>query len=187
MDKRINQRVDEYIIEFKRAIKGKVAELGLADNDFQKTNELLEFVFEYQRLSFQSEEFIQKKTSGGTAVIDEEHRCKAIRASGEPCNRRKKNDCDFCGTHDKCATKQTTDQKKKEVTAEEIDGIIYYIDLDGNVYHTEDVLEDKKNPRIIARLPRKVGVTNYTMDQVEWLTEFRTLLKGTYESLRDPL
>ena len=33
MDKRINQRVDEYIIEFKRAIKGKVAELGLADND----------------------------------------------------------------------------------------------------------------------------------------------------------
>ena len=66
--------------------------------------------------------------------------------------------------------------KKKEVTAEEIDGIIYYIDLDGNVYHTEDVLEDKKNPRIIARLPRKVGVTNYAMDQVEWLTEF----KGTY-------
>ena len=73
--------------------------------------------------------------------------------------------------------------KKKEVTAEEIDGIIYYIDLDGNVYHTEDVLEDKKNPRIIARLPRKVGVTNYTMDQVEWLTEF----KETYGSLRDPL
>jgi hypothetical protein len=37
-----------------------------------------------------------------------------------------------------------------EVFAEDIGGIVYYIDNANNVYKTEDVLEEKTNPAIIA-------------------------------------
>jgi len=41
--------------------------------------------------------------------------------------------------------------QKVEVFAEEIMGIVYYIDKSNNVYKTEDVLEGKRNPRIVAK------------------------------------
>ena len=37
------------------------------------------------------------------------------------------------------------------VFAEEIKGIVYYIDNNYNVYNTEDILSEKINPRIIAK------------------------------------
>jgi len=40
---------------------------------------------------------------------------------------------------------------KKEVSAIEIKGIVYYVDNNGNVYDTEDIIGDKKNARIIAK------------------------------------
>ena len=40
-------------------------------------------------------------------------------------------------------------EKKIEVIAEEIFGIVYYIDNENNVYKTEDILEGKKNPEIV--------------------------------------
>ena len=168
MEKVINSRIDEYMIEFKNEIKKKITDLHLADNQFQQTNELLEFIFEYRRLNIQASELTKKKPTQ-ESVIDEEHRCKAIRASGEPCNRRKKTDCDYCGTHDKCAAKRTKDQKQLEVTAEEIEGIIYYVDAEGNVYHTEDVLDGQSHSRVIARIHRQAGVSEYTLDQLTWL------------------
>ena len=51
MEKVINSRIDEYMIEFKNEIKKKITDLHLADNQFQQTNELLEFIFEYRRLT----------------------------------------------------------------------------------------------------------------------------------------
>jgi hypothetical protein len=38
-----------------------------------------------------------------------------------------------------------------EVFAEEIFGIVYYIDKFNNVYKTEDIVEGKQNPQIIAK------------------------------------
>jgi hypothetical protein len=38
-----------------------------------------------------------------------------------------------------------------EVVAEEINGIVYYIDQEKNVYKTEDILKEKENPKIIAK------------------------------------
>jgi len=40
--------------------------------------------------------------------------------------------------------------QKVEVYAVEIKGIVYYVDSFTNVYKTEDVLENKENPEIIA-------------------------------------
>jgi hypothetical protein len=41
--------------------------------------------------------------------------------------------------------------QKLEVIAEEIKGIVYYIDKYNNVYKTEDILAQRENPQIIAK------------------------------------
>ena len=38
-----------------------------------------------------------------------------------------------------------------ELVAQEIRGIVYYIDRFGNVYNTEDVLQSKEDPQVIAK------------------------------------
>jgi len=48
-------------------------------------------------------------------------------------------------------------EKKVEVVAEEIFGIVYYIDNLNNVYKTEDILEGKVNPSVIAKCNRSNG------------------------------
>ena len=39
----------------------------------------------------------------------------------------------------------------KTCWAQEIKGIIYYIDEEGNVYDTDDILGQTVNPRVIAK------------------------------------
>jgi hypothetical protein len=41
--------------------------------------------------------------------------------------------------------------KKVEVWAQDIKGIIYYIDKSNNVYKAEDIMSNKKNPSVIAK------------------------------------
>jgi hypothetical protein len=50
---------------------------------------------------------------------------------------------------DQNEVKQTT--QKIEVWAQDIQGIIYYIDKTGNVYQAEDIVNNKINPNIIAK------------------------------------
>jgi len=38
-----------------------------------------------------------------------------------------------------------------KIWVEDIKGIVYYIDVDKNVYNTEDIVGNRENPRIIAR------------------------------------
>ena len=86
-------------------------------------------------------------------------RCCAKRANGEQCTRKRKDiDSEFCGTHLKgtphgiCDLKQEKSQGQKiEVWAQDIQGIMYYIDKDLNVYQTEDIIQSKVNPKIIAK------------------------------------
>ena len=40
--------------------------------------------------------------------------------------------------------------RKTEVWAENVDGIIYYLDDGGAVYKTEDVMNKKVNPQVIG-------------------------------------
>jgi hypothetical protein len=41
--------------------------------------------------------------------------------------------------------------QKIEVCAQDIQGIIYYIDKSSNVYQAEDIINNKINPKIIAK------------------------------------
>ncbi len=47
---------------------------------------------------------------------------------------------------------------KIEVWAQDIQGIVYYIDKNSNVYQVEDIMQGKINPNIIAKYV-KVGET----------------------------
>ena len=41
--------------------------------------------------------------------------------------------------------------QKVEVWAQDIQGIVYYIDKSNNVYQAEDIVGNKTNPKIIAK------------------------------------
>jgi metal-dependent HD superfamily phosphatase/phosphodiesterase len=48
--------------------------------------------------------------------------------------------------------------QKMEVWAQDIQGIMYYIDKSFNVYQVEDIMQSKVNPKVIAKYV-KVGET----------------------------
>jgi hypothetical protein len=109
------------------------------------------------------EDMIKRKRSKNSVPTDE--RCSARRASGERCTRRKKEGSDCCGTHCKgiphgviSDIEQVRPHTKVEVWAEDFHGIVHYIDSQGNVYKTEDVLKNKPNPTIYAKWTKESGV-----------------------------
>ena len=88
-------------------------------------------------------------------------RCTAKKANGEQCTRKKKDECSFCGTHDKyqphgivTLTHKEKTQKKVCLTIVDVNGINYYVDDANNVYNTGDILSNSNNPSIIAKLER---------------------------------
>ena len=155
MDKRLNKRIENYTTTFKDAIKKKIIELAIEDK--QKVNHLIEFVYNYERLSFTKEDVSKRKRIKNS--IPGLNRCNAKRANGEQCTRKQKEGYEYCGTHVKgiphgiifVDKNQEKEVIKSEVFAEDIYGIVYYIDKHNNVYKTEDILNEKENPEIIAR------------------------------------
>jgi hypothetical protein len=151
MEKRINDSLEKYLIKFKDDIKKKVYELGFEEKS--KTNDLLEFVYEYQRMTLSKDDFSKRKRVQNSIPVN--NRCIAVKSNNERCTRRRKDGCEFCGTHYKNGisedgTDTTQSTKKLEVSAREMDGIVYYVDEYNNVYRTEDVLNEVENPKIIA-------------------------------------
>jgi len=157
MEKRINKKIETYFTSFKDHVRNKITELDF--NEKTKINELLEYVYEYNRFSLAKEDLSKRKRIKNS--IPSSNRCNAKRANGEQCTRRRKDDCEFCGTHSKGTPNGLIQDNemcnnvainhKMEVFAEEIKGIVYYIDNNSNVYNTEDILSEKINPRIIAK------------------------------------
>jgi hypothetical protein len=176
MDTQINRIIEEYLINFKQDIKSKVTALHMIEKskDIDTTEnlrELMEFIFEYPKLILNKEDFVISKkkqnTNSTTALIPPEMQCCANRSDGIQCTRKRKKGSTLCGTHVKLETnKQSTQHaavKSMEVLAEDINGIIYYIDKNLNVYHTEDILEKKQNPRIIGTASKN-GENLYKVD-----------------------
>ena len=153
MEKRINKKTESYITAFKDNIRDKATNLGIKN---EQMNHLLQYIYDYERLSLNKDDFLKRKRVKN--VVPYFDRCCAKRASSEQCTRRKKEGCEYCGTHMKGTphglveneeNKQTT--QKIEVWAQEILGIVYYIDKFGNVYQAEDVVNNKTNPKVIAK------------------------------------
>ena len=160
MEKRLNKKVDLYISSFKDNIKEKATQLELLKND--EINKLLQYIYDYDRLSFNKEDFMKRKRVKNFVPIFD--RCCAKRATNEQCTRRKKDGSEYCGTHMKGTPHgiiENNDEvkvntQKIEVWAQDIQGIIYYIDKFNNVYQAEDIVVNKLNPKIIAKYT-KIG------------------------------
>ena len=153
MEKRINQKFEQYIGQFKDAIKTKVIDLGLGNQE--KSKALVEFVYEYERFILQKDDLSKRKRVKNSIPL--ENRCSALRADDERCTRKRKDGHQFCGTHLKGTPNriQTEESrgaiKKIEVVVLEIDGILYYVDSFMNVYKPEDIMSEKQNPQIIGK------------------------------------
>jgi hypothetical protein len=156
MEKRISKKVETYITTFKDSIRDKSTELGIISNEH--VNQLLQFVYDYEHVELKKDDFLKRKRV--KSMVPHFDRCFAKRANGEQCTRRKKDECEYCGTHMKGTPHGILEQKegevmetvqKIEVWAQDIQGIIYYIDKSGNVYQTEDIISNKQNPKIIAK------------------------------------
>jgi hypothetical protein len=85
---------------------------------------------------------------------DDENRCTANRANDSQCLRVRKPDSTYCGAHQTqqpYGTVQCNKVKKLEVIAVDIDGIHCWVDSKGNIYKTEDVKLNKKNPAVVGQ------------------------------------
>jgi hypothetical protein len=175
MERRIGTKIESYIIEFKDAISSKIRELETASID--STNpahtcehgnntalenvckQLTSFVYEYEKLKLVKEDFMKRKRVKNMVPIQQ--RCLAKRANGEQCTRKKKEGCDYCGTHTKGVPCNIMDQDQSDapkpnqesinIWVQNIKGIEYFIDGSKNVYKHEDVINNSTNPRIIAK------------------------------------
>lgn len=156
VEKRINNKIREYLLKFKTDIKNRIINDSSYGNKKKKMDEFLQYIYDYQPLQLTQIDFQKRKRVKN--VVPLHNRCCAYRANLEQCTRRKKNTLDFCGTHVKGTPhgvitdiKKKPPRIKKSVWVEDIKGIIYYIDADNNVYDPQDVIENKQNPKIIAK------------------------------------
>lgn len=155
MEKIVNKHIEEFTTHFKDEIKDKITSLNLYEKE--KVNELLLFIYDYNRLILQKDDLLKPKRA--KIELPVQFRCIAKRVNGEQCTRRKNKDNEYCGTHTKALPFGNFDKVELEeksnqsmnVFAEDIQGIIYYIDQFLNVYNTVDILEGKEDPKIIAK------------------------------------
>ena len=151
MERRISKKVNDYIHNFKNEIAEKVKAMDSSD-----PTEIMNFIYQYKNFELSKEDFMKRKRVKNMVPVYE--RCCAKRANGQQCTRRKKDDLQYCGTHSKGTPHGIMNENetvstvtKVEVSAIDIKGIVYYLDNNGNVYDTEDIIANKKNPRIIAK------------------------------------
>ena len=155
MEKRLTTKVNDYITTFKNDLHNKL--LNSKFEEREQMSDLIQYIFDYDKLCLSKEDFEKRKRVKNS--IPEVNRCVARRANGEQCTRRRKDECEYCGTHSKGTphgTMQSEDEdiqhnQSVDVFAQEIKGIVYYLDKYNNVYHTEDILKQKEDPKIIAK------------------------------------
>ena len=151
MERRISKKVNDYTHNFKNEIAERLKAMDSSD-----PTELMNFIYQYKNFELTKEDFMKRKRVKNMVPVYE--RCCAKRANGQQCTRRKKDDFQYCGTHSKGTPHGIMNENetvstvtKVEVSAIDIKGIVYYLDNNGNVYDTEDIIANKKNPRIIAK------------------------------------
>jgi len=163
MEKRLNKKIEVYLSAYKADVKSKIVALNFEDNT--KVVDLLDYVFDHPRLALDKDDFVKRKRVKNS--IPELNRCVAKISNGEQCTRRRKTNCEFCGTHSKGiphgsiqpdSNGESTITQSTNVFAEDIKGIVYYIDTSLNVFKTEDILQNKENPQIIAHAVKTNGV-----------------------------
>ncbi len=182
MERKINKKIDEAFTNYKQDIKtgivGAITAInckidetpGVAMSSMKQTIQselmnLLQELYDQPVLKLDKTDFQKRKRVKNVVPLHD--RCIACRASGEQCTRRRKGESEYCGTHIKgtphgIISKEKQDSepkamiKKISVWAQDIKGIIYYIDDNSNVYETSAILQGTDNPKIIAKYQKSL-------------------------------
>jgi hypothetical protein len=177
MEKRLSKKIETYQVDFKNAIKKWMDDSGsriISNKSIDKTNDFLMFIYDYDGFSLTKDDFQKRKRIKN--IVPHDDRCIAKRANGEQCSRRKNDDSTLCGTHTKGTPHglyiqegqgnhnndgvggEEHKEMKVQVWVEDIKGIHQYIDANHNVYLSEDIISNKKNPKVIAKWKKEDGV-----------------------------
>ena len=153
MERRINKTIIEYITSLKNDFREVIQKTEINEDD---KDILIKHVYDYEQLVLTKEDFIKRKRVKNVVPVCD--RCIAKRANNDQCTRRRKDGDEFCGTHSKgrphgviSEDNNRVNFQKVELWAEDIQGIVYYIDKTGNVYQTEDIVNNVSNPKVIAQ------------------------------------
>ena len=165
MEKRISEKVNKHQDDFKSSLKSWID--TCQEIDITKKSEFLRFIYDFDKLQLTKEDFCKRRRC--KSIVPHYQRCLAKRACNEQCTRKRKDDSDYCGTHDKNRPhgvvnfdeKPGPSLKKVEVWLQEIGGINYYIDNNNNIYKTEDIISNVNNPLVIAKYSLVDGVYKY--------------------------
>jgi hypothetical protein len=159
---KLNAAVNAIVDDFKSDIIRLVNSVPYSKND------VLQFINDFTPNTIDEVSIMKKKRIKNPIPFHE--KCIAKRANGEQCSRRKRKDGEFCGTHSKACPHGTvtledmanTDEssngivkKQIEVWLEDINGIMYWINDSGTVYHPDDIKNNQENPRVIAHYEKK--------------------------------
>ena len=147
MNRRINKCITARFNDFKQTITEKHP-INVED--------LLRLINEYPPIVLIPSDYEKRQRTKNIVPLYE--RCKAKRANGEQCTRRRRENNTLCGTHIKGVPHGIMDIKnenihidKIDVWIQEINGINYYIDNKDNIYDPQDVYQNKINPRCIHK------------------------------------
>lgn len=183
MERKINKKIDEAFTNYKQDIKtGIVGAITTINCKIDESNHtvnsldikqtiqtelmnLLQELYDQPVLKLDKTDFQKRKRVKNVVPLHD--RCIACRANGEQCTRRRKGSDEFCGTHVKgtphgviSKEKQNSEPKstikKVSVWAQDIKGIIYYVDDNNNVYETSAILQGTDNPKIIAKYEKSL-------------------------------
>jgi len=167
MEKRLSNKCSDYIKDFKLNIKAYIdnSDINLQNKQYQ---ELIQYIFDYDTIPINKTDFTKRKRVKNIVPLHE--RCCALRANEQQCTRRKKETEKFCGTHIKGIphgeisnqNQNVKTIKKKEVWAQDIGGIIYYIDSNNNVYDHYDIINNTTDAKVIAKYEK---ITKTTIDK----------------------
>ena len=154
MERQLTKLIENHISQMKQNIKTKMEELNIPPTP--EINALFQYIYDYEKLEITKKD-ITKRTRAKN-IVPLCNRCTARRANGEQCTRRRKDNNLLCGTHIKgtphgiIETNTVVPQLRKiTVWAEDIKGIIYFIDEKKNVYDPQDIHHNVQNPKIIAK------------------------------------
>jgi hypothetical protein len=159
MEKNIKNKVSKHSMDFKHDIKTWIERNNLIVSDSSganHTNEFLQFIYDYNSVEFNQLDF--KRRTRVKTTIPAYDRCRGLCLNSERCTRKKLNDSEYCGTHikgipyGKINDEPIEVKEKTQIWLEEICGIHQFIDKNGNVYDTADVMDsNNKTPRIISQ------------------------------------
>jgi len=181
MERKINKKIEEAFTNYKQNIKTgivgvitaincQIDEEYVSDITIKETVKtelmnLLQELYDQPIVKLDKTDFQKRKRVKNIVPLHD--RCIACRANGEQCTRRRKGESEYCGTHIKgtphgIISKEKQDSepkamiKKISVWAQDIKGIIYYIDDNRNVYETSAILQGTDNPKIIAKYQKSL-------------------------------